>query len=206
MDVNLPGIDGLEATRRLLGASVRHRGPAAVDVRRGGRRVLRRRVAVQPPTSRRRRSGRIGWRRCGPAAEPRRRCVAPIVRDRHRAPRRLHPVADVVVGDARRGPDRYDQSQDVVLAPPAHEDGVVEVAGRLGSAEVRRRLDARREAPRGGGRRRPRADPCRRLVATREARAAGRPDRGSWAGNTPRVISRSASSAAFSRDEHPGQR
>ena len=95
MDVNLPGIDGLEATRRILATASRDRGPAAVDLRRRGRRVLRRRVRC----SRLRHQGgvRTGSARGGVVGElSLDDGVSAIHRDRHGPAGRLHPVADVV--------------------------------------------------------------------------------------------------------------
>ena len=104
MDVNLPGIDGLEATRRLLSATPGVRGPAAVDVRRGGRRVVRRRVRCR----RLRHQGgvRAGSARGGVVRQLNADDgVAAVDRDRHSSPGRLDPVADVVPA-IRRGPCR----------------------------------------------------------------------------------------------------
>ena len=98
-----------------------------------------------------------------------------IHRDRHGPASRLHPVADVVIGEAAAIHARNDESENVVLHGH-QEDGVIEVAGRLGSTKVRRRLDARREAPCQRRNPRPRADLCCRLSRRgRPVRAAGRP-------------------------------
>ena len=108
------------------------------------------------------------------------------------------------MGDATAIHARGDQSEDVVLHGQ-HEDGVVEVAGRLGSAEVRRRLDARREAPCSGG-----------LLDHEPTRAAGSRDEGGQRGRQagPGELRREHAPGdlaqrlerGIGRDEHPGQR
>ena len=75
MDVNLPGIDGIEAARRLTSAADGPGGRAALDVRRGP--VRRRRLRVRRVRRQGRRSARTGCQRPGPLRRRRRVSGAP---------------------------------------------------------------------------------------------------------------------------------
>ena len=177
MDVNLPGIDGLEATRRLLA-----RRPAAWCC--CSPRTTRRPAATSSPspaprpTSPRRRSGRTGSRRRGRAAEPR-----PRSWPRSRVIATDPPAASTRsrmsswASRPRSVPVTTSRSR-VAVHGQHDEDRVVEVAGRLGGAEVRRGLHARGEASALRPTPRPRAGPCRRpSPRARPGPRAGRSER-----------------------------
>ena len=101
MDVNLPGIDGIEATRRLVAEPDAPGGRPAVDLRRGpGRRSP---GAGRRPTSPRRRSARTGSQPPGtrPPGSPARAESGPAA-DRDRDGQHQQPVASAQ--RARRPP------------------------------------------------------------------------------------------------------